>query len=245
MTKVVLAVVDSRGFLGSADIAMAVEGLDSLGYDVKPIEKQDIFVKDIDYSKYVLFLGGVNECRTVLRKMNAPFTKHIDTYPKSLRKFLGRDVKTVALREALSKLGDEMKPFFIKPIIPKQFPALVIRKAENISYGFLHIDENVRVYTSDVVDFKTEWRAYVWKKKVVGMYYYRGNWRTRPDIERVTEMVKTFKDAPVCYALDVGVVGKETVLVEANDCYAIGNYGLDFETYAKMLLDRWKELTTT
>ena len=50
-------------------------------------------------------------------------------------------------------------------------------------------------------------------------------------------------DMPISYSLDVGVDDQgDTLLVEVNDCYALGNYGLDATTYTNMLYDRWKEI---
>ncbi len=48
---------------------------------------------------------------------------------------------------------------------------------------------------------------------------------------------------PSCYALDVGIIGSVTALVEINDFYSIGNYGLGPKEYVEMLMLRWSQLT--
>ena len=51
---------------------------------------------------------------------------------------------------------------------------------------------------------------------------------------------------PCCYVLDVGILyNGNTTLVEFNDFYSIGNYGLFPEIYAEMLVQRWTELKST
>jgi hypothetical protein len=45
--------------------------------------------------------------------------------------------------------------------------------------------------------------------------------------------------------LDIGVLNSENyehVLVEANDGYALGNYGVPPRYYAEACMDRWNEL---
>lgn len=50
-------------------------------------------------------------------------------------------------------------------------------------------------------------------------------------------------ECPVSYALDVAVTGSGmTILVELNDFWAIGGYGLDGRTYVRMLVDRSQEV---
>lgn len=46
----------------------------------------------------------------------------------------------------------------------------------------------------------------------------------------------------ICYVLDVGLMDNKTTLVEFNDFYSIGNYGLFPDEYANMLMKRWSEL---
>jgi len=52
-----------------------------------------------------------------------------------------------------------------------------------------------------------------------------------------------FTGAPVAYSLDFGVTEDgRTLLVEANDFYFLGCYGLSPLSYALAIADRWKEI---
>jgi hypothetical protein len=48
---------------------------------------------------------------------------------------------------------------------------------------------------------------------------------------------------PVFYSLDVGTdsLGR-TLIVELNDGYALGNYGLSPLKYTEMTIERWREI---
>ena len=53
-------------------------------------------------------------------------------------------------------------------------------------------------------------------------------------------------DAPAGYAADFGVTGDgRTLLVEINDGYSLGCYGLQHNLYAQLLSARWAELVGT
>ena len=56
-------------------------------------------------------------------------------------------------------------------------------------------------------------------------------------------MIDEYAEAPAAYALDVGLTkdGK-TVIVEVNDGYSLGGYGLDPLLYAKLLSARWAQI---
>lgn len=55
--------------------------------------------------------------------------------------------------------------------------------------------------------------------------------------------VKEYRDAPAGYGIDFGVTAdRRTLLVEVNDGYALGCYGLQHDLYAQLLSARWSEL---
>ncbi|SHJ63651.1 protein of unknown function [Clostridium cavendishii DSM 21758] len=62
----------------------------------------------------------------------------------------------------------------------------------------------------------------------------------------IQEVISKFTSAPNGYAIDFGLTDKgETLLIEVNDGYALGYYGLFNLEYAKLLSARWAELTNT
>ena len=62
----------------------------------------------------------------------------------------------------------------------------------------------------------------------------------------VSKAVRTLEasgQATAGYGLDLGVLSDgETALVEWNDGFSLGSYGLDASLYAELILARWREL---
>ncbi len=106
--------------------------------------------------------------------------------------------------------------------------------------------EDPEILCSDVVNFVAEWRCFVRYGNILDVRRYRGDWRLHCDYRVIDNIVKQFKSAPKGYAVDIGVTDKgETLLIEVNDGYALGHYGLSSLDYAKLLSARWSELTNT
>ena len=79
---------------------------------------------------------------------------------------------------------------------------------------------------SEVIDIQSEWRAFVYNKKLVGLQNYSGNFIDFPDVVLIENMIKDYQDCPPAYTLDVGInheVG--TFLIEVHNFYSCGLYG--------------------
>ncbi|MBO4998416.1 MAG: ATP-grasp domain-containing protein [Lachnospira sp.] len=80
--------------------------------------------------------------------------------------------------------------------------------------------------------------------QILDIRRYKGSLGLCYDMEMVQQMIAHYKHAPAGYALDIGVTKqKDTIIVEVNDGYSLGSYGLDPLLYAKLLSARWAELT--
>ncbi len=65
-------------------------------------------------------------------------------------------------------------------------------------------------------------------------------------MKAVKDMVHSYVDAPSAYSIDIGLTDNdENIIVEVNDGYSLGTYGLDPLLYAKLLSACWVELTRT
>ena len=160
-------------------------------------------------------------------------------YPEALTEFLGRRVWTIRLRN----LGKESLPFFIKPVIEKAAAGTVIRTWDDIS-EYESMDPETELLCSDVVHFVSEWRCFVRYGKIIGVQHYRGDRTVLCDRAVLQDAVGKDPDLPAGCCLDFGVTDDDrTLLVEMNDGYALGCYGLPAEEYAKLLAARWAELT--
>ena len=197
--------------------------------ELKASHKEDVVVGYVDTVRNRLYDFGIT-------------TPEID-YPKELYPFLKRKIWTSNINTINSR--PELWPVFVKPIEDKKFTGVVVRSPKDL-IGCGDSAENTEVLCSEVINLLAEWRVFVRYGKILGVRFYRGDWHYHFDGSVIDEAVAKFSSAPSGYAIDFGVTDKgETVLIEVNDGYALGCYGLLYIDYAKLLSARWTELTET
>lgn len=188
-----------------------------------------------------LVAGGVGRVKQFLEERGI-IVDDID-YPESLSKYFGRRIWETASDSFLT--GKQHFPIFIKPKQGKFFTGFVCNRETDIA-GRFSPGENIPVYCSEVRNIITEWRCFVRYGKILDIRRYKGELGKTYSLKTVQSMVESFSDAPAAYAIDIGLTDNdETVIVEVNDGYSLGSYGLDPLLYAKLLSARWAELTGT
>ena len=164
-------------------------------------------------------------------------------YPEELEKYLGR--KVWKSRIDTINCNPDLWPLFVKSLEDKKFTGVVVRSAKDlISCGSCY--ENAECQCSEIVNFVAEWRVFVRYGKILDVRPYKGDWRIHFDADIIESAVNEYKSAPAAYAIDFGVTDDgRTLLIEVNDGYALGSYGLFYPDYSKLLSARWAELTNT
>jgi hypothetical protein len=82
--------------------------------------------------------------------------------------------------------------------------------------------------------------------RVIGVRWYGGDPTAEPDSDTIRECVVAIDGGLDGYAMDVGVLDSgETAVVEMNEGFALGTYGLSAEATAQVLIARWKQLIVT
>jgi hypothetical protein len=103
------------------------------------------------------------------------------------------------------------------------------------------------VWCSEIVEWLSEYRVYVVRGKIVGTGHYAGDASKCLDRGQVDEAVACFEasgDAPGGYGIDFGVLSTgQTALIEVNDGYSLGSYGLADDLYTDLIIARWAEMT--
>jgi hypothetical protein len=101
---------------------------------------------------------------------------------------------------------------------------------------------------SEYIEIESEWRAFVYQSKLVGLHNYSGDYTMFPDIRTILHMVHNYKDAPVAYTLDVGVKPtlevdgsffNETFIIEVHDFFSCGLYGFADHKKLPYMFQRW------
>lgn len=233
-------------------VYMAVEPLKNMGVDIfrfnglkakGPITRNGIPIafEDMDFNENDIVIGSVEATDFFFKKLGKT-VKYLG-YPKSLDSYLHRAITKVTMEEA-----EQLEfPFFLKPADDvKLFTGSICESKAQLDLVYLDkgVTKETPIYVSTPVDFLSEYRCFVHKGKLVGIKHYKGDFTIFPNMEVVGEMIKSYWLGPVSYTLDVAIINGsfETVLVEVNDFWAIGGYGLDGKTYVRMLIDRFQEI---
>lgn len=218
-------------------------GLQKMGLETRAFTGPGLIAGETELSKDVLVVGGVESVRYALDKLGCPAPNNID-YPPCLEPIFHRKI----VKGLLGNLDfDTKKPVFIKPITGhKEFNGHVIARYRDL-IRTASFPADTEIWVSDVVDFESEHRYCVNRGEVLGSGFYRGDPTMHPDTKVVRWAVEQFEAsgaAPVSYTIDLGVIRQtgETALVEVNDGFAFGPYGLDPIKHAAMLRDRWCEM---
>ena len=216
----------------------AYDGFKQMGFEMRYFQDVNEL---LDHRKEDIIVSYVEDVRTMLGKYGI-VAPEMD-YPEELTAFLGRKVWKSRLSEIVNR--PENWNIFIKPVEDKKFTGVVVRGTKDLmgcgTYG-----EDPEILCSDVVKFVAEWRCFVRYGNILDVRRYKGNWRSNFDYRVVENIVSQFKSAPKGDAVDIGLTDKgETLLIEVNDGYALGHYGLLSLDYAKLLSARWSEMTGT
>ena len=98
---------------------------------------------------------------------------------------------------------------------------------------------------------ESEWRAFVYKGKLVGLQNYCGEFTRFPNVNIIDEMIKAYKSAPIAYTLDIGVsdgmsdpkrgyfLGNQTFVIEVHDFFSCGLYGFADHSIYPQMLHQW------
>lgn len=92
---------------------------------------------------------------------------------------------------------------------------------------------------SELINIESEWRAFVYKNKLVGLQNYCGDFTLFPDVTVIDDMINAYKSAPIAYTLDVGVNHPDTFIIEVHDFFSCGLYGFTDYNILPHMLYRW------
>lgn len=222
-----------RGLPFGAGPFTAFVGFEDMGLEVVPFEPADL--PEIRRKASDIVVGGVGVVRSALCALGRGVPE-ID-YPEELESFLGRRVWRSTIGDVSAR--PDIWPIFVKPIQSKLFTGRVVTSPGNLAGCTASTD----VICSEPVSFVAEWRCFVLRGQILDVRPYRGSWRVRFDPSVVEHAVAAYATAPAGYGMDFGVTNDgSTLLVEVNDGYALGPYGLECHAYARLLSARWAEL---
>lgn len=217
----------------------ARRGFWTLGVETAPFEWIDDIDGFEDLGPTVGIAGYIGDVHRGLQKLGRTIPPNVD-YPDELIMYLGRELRTGTLGEIRNTLG----PWFVKPLTDhKLFSGFVWHGTSECRRRIVTLPDEVPVWISEPVEFVAEYRSLILRDEIQDVRRYKGDWSKAPP-RRIEEAVERMKGkAPRAYCLDWGITSDgRCLLVEMNEGFSFGPYGLHPVTYAKMLSARWYEL---
>jgi len=219
----------------------AWEGFKLLGIHTEFFQRKQIKNghMPIPLTKSTLVTGHIGSVKEALKEIGV-VVPIISDYPVELETFFGRKIWT-------STLGDIRKnepKVFIKPKNEQKLFTGHVRTGaiKDLTQTALCPDDT-EIYVSEPVKFVSEYRVFVNQGLMVGCQHYVGDFTVYPNFEVISNAIDAFRTSPIAYSADFGVTDDgTTLLVEINDAWALGSYGLPSILYAQLIINRWEEI---
>ena len=235
--KVFIEQVESQ-FRGVSEY-VAFRGFESLGYEICPFVAADVASLDLDAATPVV--AGIPTIWRALKTLGAT-PPQLAPIPRGLEQFAGREFGLSTLDEIRVHVVEEKPPIFVKPIQGKLFDGHVASAYRDL-IRTASLAPETPVWWSQVVPFRGEFRGYICNGELVGFGHYKGDFRLPVDFAPVEAAIQSWETLPRGCSMDWGTTADgRTLLIEVNDGYSLGCYGLQPINYANLLKSRWSEL---
>jgi hypothetical protein len=226
----------------NANTFAASEGFRLLGRQVQQFDAGAL--ESIPLTRATVVCGYVGIVHRALERLGVTRPR-VPSIPAQLGPLYGREIRETTL----GAVREDDVPVFIKPLHDdKVFPGHVRgREIDDLARTAM-LPDRFEVIAAEVVVFASEWRCFVLRGEVLDARRYAGSFRTQaPDWSVLDEALRRMgAEAPAGYAIDLGVTADgRTCVVEVNDGYSLGCYGLAPLAYARLLDARWQELCET
>ena len=224
-------------------VYIAKQPLIDMGYNIVPYDGDDLentlAMRNPDPNTDIC-IGSVQGTERFFEACGVPIPGYLG-YPEQLKKYMGRNITTIPF----SELGKDF-PYFVKPAVGvKMFIGDVVSNEKHLEYlvMFDKCQPDTMVIKSEVIEFLSEYRVFVSHGKIYDVKHYKGTWKEHVSWNIIENMVSDYTNCPSAYTLDVGRDSNGiTRLVEVNDMWAIGSYGMDGREYALLCARRMKEI---
>lgn len=210
-------------------------------YSEKRIHRRQL---PLDYNSLVV--GDMPCILGALKQLSIPVPEPQD-YPASLTDFLHRRIwKTTLGALEIQFRNGKSDPIFAKPATRhKRFTGCIFESEYDFAqvYG---VSRKEKLFCSEVVTWLSEYRVYVVNAEIRSIHHYSGDKNIFVDLKAINLAIHILKEARenyAGYAIDFGVLASgQTALVEMNDAFAIGAYGISSKDYTDMIVARWEQL---
>jgi hypothetical protein len=197
----------------------------------------------LELRKDTLVHGHIGCVLKALKKLEVLPPEYDGGPVKDIESFYGRNMWPTTMKEVRYRL-EEGRHIFIKPLkVQKAFTGFVTSGEVKDLIKTAGFEDDFEILASDVVEFITEYRLFIHNGLIIGCKNYRGDFTKLPDFQVAQDVLNAFKNQPVAFSLDLGVTDQgQTLVVEINDFYALGAYGLPSIPYTQAVISRWEQM---
>jgi len=243
------AYVQERGGnqMGPESLSL-VTALTHQGLPVELFTEKQILRRQLRLSRDCLVAGSIPAVTQALQQLDIPVPEPND-YPDCLRPFLHRKIWESTVGAVLDGLMDgDVGSVFVKPKGRlKRFTGRVFSSRDDACF-LEGASRRLPVFCAHPVEWKSEFRTYVVRGGILATLPYGGDAKIAPDaavLQRAVDALQKSGEAPAGYGIDFGVLADgTTALIELNDGFGLGSYGLADVLYTELIVARWMELTS-
>lgn len=232
----------------SWNMANAMYGFMEMGAEIVPYREIGDIIDRVERTDIVL--DYVDQCRSVFAKFDV--LSDLPDYPEELGKIMGRKVWKDIINNIARNEGKWSAGYFVKPVRDKAFTGRVIKIIHDLM-GCGNSQEDFEVLVSEPIEIAAEWRCFIMYDDIADVRPYGSFNGSRYDGYLyhydscvLQEMMKAFVSwdlRPMGCSMDIcRTKDGRTLLVEINDAYALGCYGLPGVVYAKLISARWSQI---
>jgi hypothetical protein len=229
-----------KGEFANINVLTAYLGFRELGYCTDFFEFDDLDTLELDQDTVVV--GSIIAVVKALNKLGVE-PPALLSIPGSLMHYAKRHVWHGTIGEART-IVDTGGSLFIKPIPNdrKLFGGSLLSSFRDL-IATASLPADYPIVCSEPVSMLSEYRVFVLKGNVIGCRHYKGDFRLFPDFRVIDSAIRDFSEAPSGYGIDFAVTASgDTILVEVNEGFSLGCYGLPALPYSSLLETRWNEL---
>jgi len=217
------------------DAACAMYGAWDNAQDIRLTSLEEIQTGKFDaLIKQHLFCGSVEFMTEVWKRIGKN-----PMVPKNSN----RPERITPLKNFRSEIESGQK-FFGKPAENKLFTGMVFDTMTISSLKDLPDETEIIMTAPFESKIQSEWRCYIHLNKILDIRNYSGDQWILPNKEYVESILKeNFDTFPDAYTIDIGILENgNNVVIEFNDGWSSGNYGIDNSDYYKYLRARYFQI---
>ena len=215
-----------------------------MGVEVVPFLAKQIQRRQLPLTRECFICGDMDVTHGAMKQLDVEPPLPND-FPPSLEPYFRRKLWRSSIR-SLEQALEQGREVFAKPAgRRKRFTGRVFSSPGDMYY-LAGTSAQEPLWCSEVVRWLSEFRIYVIHGEVTAINPYHGDASVSLCEATLREAISAFTasgQAPAAYGIDFGVLDSgETALVEANDGFSLGAYGINAERYTELLFTRWEEL---